>query len=115
MSSMSERVVTSIRARPDPEGHGRCAPEARGVTMVYRALALALMGLTTFTGCLTPSMGRKADDFMGGSPSKNPISVRDVETSRLVGQNFDGTPVDRPIVVEETLVPRTPEQKEARP
>ena len=53
----------------------------------------ALLGLVLLGGCLTPSMGRKADQWMGGDPSPNPVSVRDVESSRLVGFTFDGKPM----------------------
>ncbi|MEZ0229948.1 MAG: hypothetical protein ACAI25_15095 [Planctomycetota bacterium] len=76
----------------------------------------ALVAALTLTGCLTPSMGRRADQFMGGSPSPNPISVHDVETSRLVGQNFDGTPVDRPLHEEKSpVVEETKGHPSARP
>jgi len=58
-----------------------------------RIPSAALLALGLLTGCLTPSMGRKADKVMGGDPSPNPVSVHDVESSRLVGFKFDGKPM----------------------
>lgn len=79
-----------------------------------RSLSLAAALFST-TGCLTPSMGRKADELMGGNPSKNPVAATDAPTSRMVSRNFDGTPTV-PSPFDEALkeTPQTREEKDRR-
>ena len=77
---------------------------------------LVAVAVIALPGCLTPSMGRTAEKVMGGTPSRNPVSVTDVESSRLVGRNFDGTPADRLTDDEAPSAPiAQPRDQQARP
>jgi hypothetical protein len=51
-------------------------------------VVLALSGVLSLSGCLTPSEGRRADKALGETPPSGPEAVRDVPDAHLSGMKY---------------------------